>query len=109
MIMSTSSLSVNLKFLVICFSKYYTNVLCTRNAKEHCSVWGRHSYLLHANFLHGLLFNPEDEGGMILGNVGWLSTDYKTLYPKGKNSSFTNAASVEGNFCCHAVFQDFIQ
>jgi hypothetical protein len=33
----------------------------------------------HADFLLGLLFEPEDEGDMFLRNVGWLSTDYMAL------------------------------
>jgi hypothetical protein len=28
------------------------------------------------------LFDPEDGGDMFLRNVGWLSTDYMTLYPR---------------------------
>jgi hypothetical protein len=38
--------------------------------------------LHHADFLLGLLFNLEDGGDMFLGNVGLLSTEYKTLYPR---------------------------
>jgi hypothetical protein len=30
-------------------------------------------------------FAREDVGGMFLRNVGWLSTDYKVLYPKEVN------------------------
>jgi hypothetical protein len=36
--------------------------------------------LLHAGFLLGLLFNPEDEGDMFLRNVGSLSMDYRMLH-----------------------------
>jgi hypothetical protein len=32
--------------------------------------------LLHACFLLGLLFNPEDGGNIFLQNTGWLSLDY---------------------------------
>jgi hypothetical protein len=39
----------------------------------------RRFYLLHANFLLGLFFDPEDQDYMFLRNVGWLSTDYKAL------------------------------
>jgi hypothetical protein len=38
------------------------------------------SWLLHAGFLLGLLFNPKDEGVMYFRNVGWPSTDYIALY-----------------------------
>jgi hypothetical protein len=38
--------------------------------------------VLHAGFLLGLLFNPEDGGDMFLPDVGWLSTDYTALYPR---------------------------
>jgi hypothetical protein len=40
------------------------------------------SYLLYAGFLSGLFFSPEYGGYMFLRNVGWLSTDYTTLYPR---------------------------
>jgi hypothetical protein len=32
-----------------------------------------------------LLSDPEDGGNMFLRNVGWFSTDCKTLYPRGHN------------------------
>jgi hypothetical protein len=32
--------------------------------------------------LIGLFFDSEERGGICLWNVGWLSTDYKVLYPK---------------------------
>jgi hypothetical protein len=38
--------------------------------------------LLHASFLLGILFNPEDGGDMFLRNVGWFSTDYIAIYPR---------------------------
>jgi hypothetical protein len=37
--------------------------------------------VLHAGFLFGLFFNLEDEGDMLLRNIGLLPTDYKALYP----------------------------
>jgi hypothetical protein len=37
---------------------------------------------LHAGILLGLFFNPEDGSDMFLRNVGWLSTDYTSLYPR---------------------------
>jgi hypothetical protein len=38
--------------------------------------------LLHAGFLLGLLFDPEDEGEMFLRKLGLFSTDYTALYPR---------------------------
>jgi hypothetical protein len=35
--------------------------------------------LLHADFLRGLLFKPEDGGDMLLRNVGYFSPDYTAL------------------------------
>jgi hypothetical protein len=43
--------------------------------------------LLHAGFLLGLLYSPEDRGDVFLPNIGWLSTDYSALYPRRHNSS----------------------
>jgi hypothetical protein len=38
--------------------------------------------LLHADFLLGLLVNPEDRDSILLWNVGWLSAVYAVLYPR---------------------------
>jgi hypothetical protein len=35
-----------------------------------------------AGFLHGLFFDPEEGGDMLLWNVGWTSKDYTALYPR---------------------------
>jgi hypothetical protein len=43
----------------------------------------------HAGFLIGLFFDPGDGGDMFLRNIGWLSTDYTTLYPRRYISSNT--------------------
>jgi hypothetical protein len=37
---------------------------------------------LHAGYLLGLFFYPEDGGDMLLRNVDSLSTDYIELYPE---------------------------
>jgi hypothetical protein len=39
-------------------------------------------YLLYIGFLLGLFFDPEDGGDMLLRNIGRLSMEYTTLYPK---------------------------
>jgi hypothetical protein len=44
-------------------------------------------YVLHAGFLLGLFFDPENRGDMFLRNVCWLSTDYMALYPRRQNDS----------------------
>jgi hypothetical protein len=36
-------------------------------------------YVLHAGFLLGLFFDPEDRGDMLLRNIGRLSTDYTKI------------------------------
>jgi hypothetical protein len=36
----------------------------------------------HAGSMLFLFFDPEDGGDMFLQNVGCLSTDYATLYPR---------------------------
>jgi hypothetical protein len=43
-------------------------------------------YLLLAESLLGLLFDPEDVGDMSLRNIGWLWTDYMALYPRRQSS-----------------------
>jgi hypothetical protein len=43
--------------------------------------------MLHAGFLLGVFFDPEDGGDMFLRNFGLLPTDYMALYHRGQNSS----------------------
>jgi hypothetical protein len=43
---------------------------------------GSACYLLHAAFMHGLLFGREDGGDIFLRNIYLLSTDYTALYPR---------------------------
>jgi hypothetical protein len=43
-------------------------------------------YLLHAGFLLGIFFDPEDGCAMFLSNTDQLSTDYTVLYPRRQNS-----------------------
>jgi hypothetical protein len=43
--------------------------------------------LLHAAFLYGLVFHPEDGGDVFLRNVGGHLPDYTALYPRRYNSS----------------------
>jgi hypothetical protein len=40
-------------------------------------------YVIHVGFLLVLFFETADVGDMFLRNVGWLSTDYTSLYPTG--------------------------
>jgi hypothetical protein len=44
-------------------------------------------WLLHADFLLGLLFDPEDGDAIFLRNVGLVSLDYKAIYLRRENSS----------------------
>jgi hypothetical protein len=55
--------------------------------------------LLHAGFLLGLLFHPEDGSGMSLQNVSSLSLDYIVLYPRRQNSSY-----IGRNHHCEIIF-----
>jgi hypothetical protein len=48
----------------------------------------RTCYLLHADFLLGLIFHPEDEFYLYHRKFDWLSTDSTALYPKRWNSSY---------------------
>jgi hypothetical protein len=41
---------------------------------------------MHAGFLLGLFFGPENTSDKFLQNVGWLSANYTVLYPKRHNS-----------------------
>jgi hypothetical protein len=45
---------------------------------------GSACYLLHAGLLLGL-FNPENGGNLFLRNVGSLSMDFSTFYPRKYN------------------------
>jgi hypothetical protein len=38
--------------------------------KKPARAGSKYNHLLHASFLSGLLFNPEDAGDMFLSNVG---------------------------------------
>jgi hypothetical protein len=44
--------------------------------------------LLHAGFMLGSLFNPEDGGGMFLLSVRWLSMVYKMLCLRSRSFSW---------------------
>jgi hypothetical protein len=48
-------------------------------------------YMLHAGFLLGLFFHPEDGGNLLLQNIGWLSVDYMELCPKRQNPLIKDA------------------
>jgi hypothetical protein len=38
--------------------------------------------VVHAGFLSGLFFDPEDWGDMFLQNISWYSWDYMESYAK---------------------------
>jgi hypothetical protein len=46
--------------------------------------------LLHADFLLGLNFKPEDGGDILLQNISLLSADYTVLHTRKHNSSNSN-------------------
>jgi hypothetical protein len=62
------------------------NGFCGRNmAPPSSTSKNKHeSSMKSGGFLLGLFFDPEDGGGMFLRNVGWLSTDYTALCPRGR-------------------------
>jgi hypothetical protein len=60
---------------------------------KHCSA----CCLLHAAFLFGLLFNPEDGGDMLLQNASWIAPEYTTLH--SRKDIFSNVL-----ICC--LFND---
>jgi hypothetical protein len=52
-----------------------------------CNPCNSACYLLHANFLRGLIFDPEYGGNMLLRNAVRLSVEYMALCPRRQNSS----------------------
>jgi hypothetical protein len=56
--------------------------LSSRKQGEAGSEQSSVCYMLHAGFLLGLFFDPEDGSDMFLRKVGRLSTDYMTLYSR---------------------------
>jgi hypothetical protein len=42
----------------------------------------RRCHLLLAGFLLGFFFDPEEEGDVLLRNIGYISTDHTALYPR---------------------------
>jgi hypothetical protein len=51
----------------------------SKNNPIKTPAWSSACYLLHAGFLPGLLFNPDDGGDIFLLNVGWFLTAYTAL------------------------------
>jgi hypothetical protein len=47
-------------------------------------------HVLDVRSLLDLFFQPEVGGGMVLRNIGWLSTDYTTLQPRSQTVPFRN-------------------
>jgi hypothetical protein len=62
-------------------------------------------YLLHAGFLLGLCFDPEDGGDMFLWNVCWLSMDYAVLYTRRQNYSILRKCDNNGRNRNNNIFQ----
>jgi hypothetical protein len=61
---------------------------CFYKIRREPSAGGLLCYLLRVvGSLFGLLFDPEGGSDMFLWKVRWLSTDYKALHPRRKNST----------------------
>jgi hypothetical protein len=56
-------------------------------AKQESSMKHEACYLLHAGFLLGPFFEPEDGSGIFLRNIDCFSTDYMALYSRKQHSS----------------------
>jgi hypothetical protein len=74
-----SPLKVNRRFGGI----YRLHIQCRRISRARNEL----TDCFHAGFLLGLLFDREDGCDIFLRNVGWLSTDYTTSYPRRQYSS----------------------
>jgi hypothetical protein len=53
-----------------------------RKAEQEINVEALISGCFHVDFFLDLFFDTEGGGDVFLRNVGWLSTDYMTLYPR---------------------------
>jgi hypothetical protein len=62
--------------MAVYFTSYVENTVEETRMKQSPAC-----YLLHANLLLGLPFDPEDVGDMFLRNVGWLAPEYTALHP----------------------------
>jgi hypothetical protein len=63
---------------------------------------------LHAGFLVGFFFNPENGGDMFLRNVSRFSTNYTALYPRRQKSSIsvkTQSNCVQNGVCSWCMFR----
>jgi hypothetical protein len=58
--------------------------LVERDMFSCCRIWGSACCLLHAGFLLGLFFNPEDRGNIFLQYVYWLSSDCTVFIPEDR-------------------------
>jgi hypothetical protein len=56
-------------------------------SSETSTDFHRLAICFYAGILLRLFFDPEDGGDIFLRNIGWLSADYTTLYPRRQYSS----------------------
>jgi hypothetical protein len=75
---------IAVKTLMLRRNYRFQNML-TWNRKE--CIKSSACYLLHAEFLRGLFFHPEDGGDMFLRNVCCLAMEYTALCPRSQNSA----------------------